>query len=92
MKGLFKFVMSKVAVIMAFVTFAVVEVAFNCSWWLGATSIVIIVVTASFAFIIVATLAIAFAIESFDLAASSSGRATVPFTETDSLTRKLVVQ
>ena len=92
MQGLFKFVMSIVVVIMAFVTFAVVEVAFNCSWWLDATSIVIIVVTASFAFIIVATLAIAFAIESFDLAASSFAKATVPFTETGSLTRKLVVQ
>ena len=86
--------MFRVAVIMAFVTFAVVEVAFNCSWWLGATSIVIIVVAASFAFIIVATLAIAFAIESFDLAASSFEavvRAAIPFTETGSLTMKLVL-
>ena len=82
MQELFKFVMFRVAVIMAFVTFAVVEVAFNCSWWLGATSIVIIIVTVSFAFIIVATLAIAFATESFDLVASSFARATVPFTAT----------
>ena len=92
MQELFKFVMFRVAVIMAFVTFAVVEVAFNCSWWLGATSIVIIVVTASFASIIIATLTIAFAIKSFDLAASSFAKAIVPFTATGSLTRKLVIQ
>ena len=80
----FKSFVFKVAIVAIVITITIAFVR-----WLDATSIVFLVITASFASIIAITLTTAFAIESFVLVLAASFVAIPSAQKTDLLTRRL---
>ena len=77
-------------IVIAFVGFAMAELAFRLAWWPGAKSIVVIAITASVASIAAASSAAASVEESFValvlVASSFVVMAAIPSTQTNSLT------